>query len=207
VAASIATSLFASVVAADQELGEEIKIFDGKTLQNWHIIDKFDFKEHGPVSVNDGVIRLARGQPATGIAWKKESPKSNYQISLVARRVEGNDFFCGLTFPVKDQFCTLILGGWGGQVVGLSNVDGNSAVENETTRSVEFKNGQWYRIKLKVADDAIRVWLDDDEIISLETQDHKFSVWWEQEPARPLGIVTWYTTAELKDLKMHRFRQ
>jgi hypothetical protein len=194
-------------VAVDQELGEEIKIFDGKSLQNWRTIDKFDFKEHGQVSVKDGVIRLASGQPATGISWKKEIPKSNYQISLVGRRVEGNDFFCGLTFPVKDQFCTLILGGWGGQVVGLSNVDGNSAVENETTRSVEFKNGQWYRIKLKVTDDALRVWLDDDEVISLETQDHKFSVWWEQEPARPLGIVTWYTTAELKDLKMHRLRQ
>jgi hypothetical protein len=190
-----------------EDLGEEVKIFDGKTLENWRTIDTFDFIHHGRVSVQDGVIRLERGKPATGISWKKELPKSNYEISWSARRVEGSDFFCGLTFPVKEEFCTLILGGWGGQVVGLSNIDGFSAVENNTTQSIDFKNGQWYRLRLRVSDEAIHIWLDDRQIIDVETKNKKFSIWWEQDPVRPLGIVTWYTTAELKDLKMHRLRQ
>ena len=37
----------------------------------------------------------------------------DYELRLEAKRVEGGDFFCGLTFPVGKEYCTLILGGWG----------------------------------------------------------------------------------------------
>ena len=54
-------------------------------------------------------------------------PREDYEVSLEARRLEGTDFFCGLTFPVGKEPCTLIIGGWGGTTVGLSNVDDYSA--------------------------------------------------------------------------------
>ena len=37
-----------------------------------------------------------------------------------------------------------------GGVVGLSSIGGFDASENETTQFVEFKNGQWYKIRLRV---------------------------------------------------------
>jgi hypothetical protein len=177
-------------------------LFDGKSLEGWRIIEKFDFDGHGDVYVKDGVIYLEKGKPATGIAWKGEFPKSNYELSLQGQRVEGSDFFCGLTFPVKDSFCTLILGGWGGSVVGLSNIDGFSAIENETTQAIDFQQGRWYQIKLTVLDDRITVAIDGKPLIDVATEGHKFSIWWEQEPVTPLGIVSWYTTGALKDLKL-----
>jgi hypothetical protein len=177
-------------------------LFDGKSLAGWRVIETFDFQDHGEVAVKEGVIYLRQGNPATGISWKGELPRSNYQLTLSGQRVEGSDFFCGLTFPVKDEYCTLILGGWGGSVVGLSNIDGFSAVENQTTRAVEFEQGRWYRIKLTVLDDQITVLLDDKPLIELATENHKFSIWWEQEPVTPLGIVTWKTTGAIKDLKL-----
>jgi hypothetical protein len=184
---------------------QDVPIFDGKTLENWLIIeDSLDFKEHGKISVEAGVICLGRGIPATGMSWKKELPTSNYEITFSGRRMDGNDFFCGLTFPVKEEYCTLILGGWGGRIVGLSNIDGSAAVDNETTQVIEFEKEKWYSVRLRVTDDAIQVWLENKRIIHVPTKGHKFSIWWEQEPVRPLGIVTWYTAAELKDLKMMR---
>ncbi|MBJ42428.1 MAG: hypothetical protein CMJ80_03900 [Planctomycetaceae bacterium] len=177
-------------------------IFDGKTLDGWRVIKDLDFKRRGKVYVEDGVIYLERGKPATGISWKKDFPRSNYELTMKGQRVDGSDFFCGLTFPVKDEYVSLILGGWGGQVIGLSNIDGFSAVENETTQAHDFKQGQWYDIRLRVTDGRITFWLDEKKRIDLETKGHEFSIWWEQEPVTPLGIVTWHTSGAIKDLKL-----
>ena len=64
---------------------------------------------------------------------KETFPKVDYEVNLDAKRVAGNDFFCGITFPVGKRFCSLIVGGWGGATVGLSSIDGKDAAENETT--------------------------------------------------------------------------
>lgn len=211
--------LFFDVTAADEaktapkkvkkptDLGEPIKIFDGKTLKDWLVIDTFDFMDHGKVEVKDGVLKLQKGQPATGVSYKKKLPKSNFEISFKGRRVEGSDFFCGITFPVKESYCTLILGGWGGSLVGLSNIDDFSAAENETTQVVQFKNGKWYDVRIRVMDEFIRIWIDKKKIIDVETKNRKFSIWWEQEPVRPLGIVSWFSSGELKDLTFHKVKR
>ena len=46
--------------------------------------------------------------------------------------MKGGDFFATLTFPVDDSFCTFVTGGWGGDIVGLSSIDGWDASDNET---------------------------------------------------------------------------
>ena len=55
----------------------------------------------------------------TGITWTNEMPRMGYEISLEAMRVEGSDFFCGLTFPVGKDYLSLIVGGWGGRRGGV----------------------------------------------------------------------------------------
>ncbi|MDX1946767.1 MAG: DUF1080 domain-containing protein [Pirellulaceae bacterium] len=183
----------------------ETKLFDGRSLAGWKLLDKFSFEKHGPVKVVDGELILAAGAPGTGIVWQGKPPRDNYELSLLARRRAGDDFFCGLTFPVGDEHCTLVLGGWGGSVTGLSNIDDASAVENETTGSVTFQQNQWYTIRLRVTPEKITAWVDKEEIVALSRKDRKFAVWWEQEPARPLGIVTWETEAGFKDLRLRTF--
>ena len=182
----------------------EMPLFDGKTLDGWRIIDKFDFRRHGKVFVQDQTIFLEQGQPATGISWKSEFPRINYELRFQAQRVEGSDFFCGLTFPVKEEHCTLILGGWGGSVVGLSNIDSYSAVENETTTAIEFEQKRWYTVRLQVTEQRIIVWVDDEKTIDLETRGREFSIYWEQEPVTPLGLVTWNTTGAVRKLQLKR---
>jgi len=181
-----------------------VRLFDGKTLAGWRVPKKFSFEKHGRVSVKNGAIILEAGQPATGIAWnrREKPPTYDYEIELEAKRLEGRDFFCGLTVPIGKSHLTLICGGWGGETTGISNIDTFSAVENDTTDVVEFKNGKWYKIRLRVTRENISAWIDGKQIVDHAVKGHKFGIWWEQEPARPLGIVTWKTKAAVRKITL-----
>ena len=76
------------------------------------------------------------GSSMTGVTYQgKDLPRTDYEIRLEAQRIDGTDFFCGLTFPVHDAHLSLIVGGWGGSLVGLSSLDGKDASRNETRPS------------------------------------------------------------------------
>ncbi len=172
-------------------------LFDGKTLDDWEVTD---FGTQGPVHVKDGAIILGTGDGCTGIRYKKEVPKIDYEVTLDAKRVDGYDFFCGLTFPVRDEFCTLIIGGWGGTVVGLSSIDGLDASENAWSTYKKFTNNRWYHIRLRVTGENITAWIDDYKVVNLDVEDHKFSVRPEVVLSQPFGIASWKTTAALKNI-------
>ena len=148
-------------------MGEDL--FNNRDLEGWQVIESQDFKKHGAVNVEgegaESAIVLDIGKPATGIVWKGKPPSGDYEILLKAKRIAGDDFFCGLTFPVGEEFASLIVGGWGGGVTGLSNINGMSAVENETTGYTVFKKDQWYAIRLKVSAEKIEAWIDDNQIV------------------------------------------
>jgi CubicO group peptidase (beta-lactamase class C family) len=179
-----------------------ISLFDGRQLGSWKVAEKFDFKNHGEIKVQEGVISLGEGSPATGIYFNGDLPRTNYEISLDARRTGGSDFFCGLTFPLGTTYCSFIVGGWGGGVVGMSNINDMSAVENETTGYLEVKQGRWYHIRVRVTGSRLQAWIDGERMVDMKTGDNKFSIWWEQEPMRPLGIASWNTSAELRNIRI-----
>jgi hypothetical protein len=184
--------------------GQWVSLFDGRSLTGWRVLEDKAFAGHAAVRVENGSILLERGKLQTGIGWAGDFPRDNYEVSLEAMRTDGHDFFCGMTFPVGDSPCTLIVGGWGGTVVGLSNVDHMNASENVTTANRTFEDNQWQRIRLRVTPAKITVWIGDEEVIGLERESHAFGVWWEQEPARPFGIATWDTGSALRNIRLQR---
>jgi len=181
-----------------------VLLFNGKDLTGWKIQDVYDFEDHGKVYVQDGAIHLAEGKPMTGIAWKGEFPKNNYEVSVEAMKTTGDDFFCGMTFPVGDSWVTWINGGWGGGIVGLSNVDNYNASENQTSTGKSFEKNKWYRFRLRVTDARIECWIDGEQAIDQERAEHKFSVWEEQSPIKPFGVATWHTGGALRNFTMKR---
>jgi hypothetical protein len=137
-----------------------------------------------------------------GITWDGEpTMRVNYEIELEAKRTEGQDFFCGLTFPVGKTACTFIVGGWGGELVGLSSIDGYDASENHTTRTMQFQDNHWYRIRVRVTKQKIEAWIDDKQMVDLECGEHRFSVRMEVDPCVPLGVATWNTGSALRNIR------
>ena len=182
--------------------GENLKwtsLFDGKSLGGWK---KSDFPGSGEVEVEKGAIVLGTGMDMTGVTLEKKIPKENYEVELEAMRVAGSDFFCGLTFPVKDEFCSLIIGGWGGGVVGLSSLGGMDASENETGTYREFETGKWYKIKLRVTAQRITGWIDGKEVIDADVRDRGLSTRLEVEWSKPFGIATWQTKGAIRKIRI-----
>jgi hypothetical protein len=177
-------------------------LFDGKTLANWRATK---FIGDGAVRVENGELILEAGRDLTGVTWiGPELPATNYELALQARRVEGSDFFAGVTFPVADSFCSLILGGWGGQVVGLSSINGMDASENQTSQSVDFELGRWYDIRIRVTPAKIDAWLDERQIINQDLKGNKVDTRLEVDPSRPLGVASWRTKSALRNIRLRR---
>ncbi|MHC4745527.1 MAG: LamG domain-containing protein, partial [Planctomycetota bacterium] len=102
-------SLERSRISEDMPPGEA-SLFDGRNLGQWKIAD---FGGQGNVHVKDESIMLQTGDTLTGVTWTGPVLRMNYEINLDAMRVDGDDFFCGLTFPVGDSCVTFVVGGWG----------------------------------------------------------------------------------------------
>jgi sugar phosphate isomerase/epimerase len=177
-------------------------LFDGKTLDGWKAPD---FSGQGEVTVKDGQMILGIGDDLTGMNYVGDLPKNNYEVSLEASRQQGSDFFCGLTLPYGDKGCTLILGGWGGALVGISSINGDDASENETTKFLKFEQGKWYRVRAKMTPDRIGVWIDDEQVVDLETTGKTIDMRaGEIELSRPFGIATFRTQGAVRNLKLRR---
>ena len=176
-------------------------LFNGKNLDGWEITN---FGPQGPVYISGNEIILGMGDGCTGITWKKPFPETDYKVALEARRVSGNDFFCGMTFPVGKDPCTLIVGGWGGTTVGLSSIDGMDASENETTSLKSFDTDRWYRICLIVREDSIKALIDDVVVVNFKRGAKKLSIRPEVDLSRPFGIASWNTTAALRNIRVEK---
>jgi hypothetical protein len=173
-------------------------MFDGKTLAGWK---ETPFSAHGKVSVQDGNLILGTGA-MTGVNWVNWFPKSNYEVRFEAARLSGSDFFAGLTFPVQDWFLTWINGGWGGSLVGLSSLDDNDASENETATVAQFRNNQWYSFRLRVTDDLVEAWIDEQQVIGVELAGRKLSLRpGEIELSAPFGFATYSTIGGLRKIE------
>jgi 3-keto-disaccharide hydrolase len=177
-------------------------MFDGQTLAGWR---ETPFAGHGEEHCQAGVIVLNMGDPFTGINWTNDFPKLNYEVALDAMRVMGSDFFCGLTVPVGTNCCSLIVGGWGGSLVGISSLDGMDASENETTKFKNFESGRWYRLRLRVTEQKIQAWIDNEKLVDVDLADRRVSVRpGEIELSQPFGLACWQTTAAFREIKYRR---
>lgn len=174
-------------------------LFNGKDLEGWKVTN---FGGEGDVYVENGEVVISQGADLSGIHTEKEIPKSNYEIQFEAQRAAGSDFFAGLTFPVKDSHCSLIVGGWGGGVCGISSLNGMDASENETTSYQQFEKGKWYKIRIVVRDNHLSAWLDDKQIVDVDTTDMKIGVRFEVERSKPFGFSTYATTGRLKNVRL-----
>lgn len=176
-------------------------LFDGKTLDGWETIE---FGGEGDVKVVDGEMHMYDGDPLTGICVTEdvELPTANYEFSIEALKFNGHDFFCAVTFPVNDSFCTMVVGGWGGNLVGLSNLDGQDASSNQTKLMRKFEKDKWYAIRIKVLPDRITAWIDDEKLIDESIEGVEVGIRGDVSTTTPLGITNFETSSSFRNIQI-----
>ena len=190
--------------AAKPEAAKEILLFNGKSLDDWESVD---VGGSGEVELEGGLMIINQGENVSGAIYKKAEtlPTTNYEITLEAKRIQGVDFFVGLTFPVGDlKHCaTLICGGWGGSVTGISSIDGFDASDNNTSSYQRYEDDKWYAIKLRVTPENLSAWIGEKQVIDEDIKGKKIAVRAGPiESYLPLSLTTFNTTSAIRNIKL-----
>lgn len=184
------------------EASKEVVLFDGKSLDDWEMID---IGASGYVELDEdlGEMLIRQGDSLSGAIYKKakDLPIERYEITLEVKRTMGVDFFCGLTFPVGNlETCaTLVLGGWGGSVTGISSIDGDDASNNATGTYQRYEDDKWYAVRLWVTPENLSAWVDGKQVVDIDIAGRKISLRpGPMESYAPLSLTTFNTAASVR---------
>lgn len=174
-------------------------LFDGKALGQWK---ETPFNGRAAVRIENGAIILTAGNPLTGVTWADRFPESNYELRFEGVRLRGGDFFASVTFPAGGNFATWVLGGWGGDIVGISSIDGWDASDNETRSYFNFETGRWYVFRLQVTGDKIMAWIDEQRVVNVEIRGRAISLrHGDIKLSAPLGFASYNTTGGIRKIE------
>lgn len=133
-------------------------------------------------------VRWVFGEPT----WR------DYEYTLSARKLGGHEGFLVL-FRVAgpDDFYWMNLGGWNNTRHALErgrHGEGRWGVIREAGAGA-IETGRWYQIRVRCEGTRLQVWLDDQRLLDF-TDDAKGHL------AGAVGVGTWATSAEYRDLKV-----
>ena len=86
----------------------------------------------------------------------------HYTLTCRARKDEGQEGFM-LVFNYVDErnYCWVNFGGWGNTQHGIEQISGGGKMQTATRRG-RIEQGRWYDVRLTVAGDSVKAWLDDE---------------------------------------------
>jgi hypothetical protein len=194
--------LSAPAGAGAADAPDRIVLFDGKSLDGWK---KTDFSHPGEVKIEDGALILGVGRMMTGVTTTRQDlPTTNYELTFEATKLKGRDFFAAATFPVGKSHITLINGGWGGNVTGLSSLDGSDASENDTTTFFKYQPNTPYRFRIRVTPKTIRCWVDDKKVVDVNIEGREVDTRIETHANKPLGFAAYETAGAIRNIVIRR---
>ena len=190
----------AAGLCSAQPAGDAWKpMFDGASLGAWSVTP---FPRQPGVKVEKGALILTAGQPLTGVTWQGAFPKSDYELRFEAARLLGGDFFASVTLPAGGDHATWVLGGWGGDIVGISSIDGWDASDNETRTYVNFETGRWYAFRIRVTDERIEAWIDGRRVVNVQVGGRTIGLRpGDIKLSTPLGFASYNTTGGIRKIE------
>jgi hypothetical protein len=193
--------------AEEPKMGEWKSLFDGKTLKGWQPIrEGKKFIGAGKVAVKDGAILLGPGNPKTGVRWTGSFPRTGYELSYEAAKLEGPYQFGSAWFPVGESYCELVLGGGANHnIVGLSYVDDKWAGENATLTHASFEHKRWYAVRVRVTDEKVQAWVGERRVVDMLRARHALG-----KVAPPGGILcisSYGNTSSVRRIRVRTFAQ
>ena len=174
-------------------------LFDGADLSAW---EAGVFGEDPEFEVRDGGVVLPQGVPLAGLTHRGAPPVTPFEAEFDVTKEYGADFFLAVTFPVRGEHLTLVLGGWGGVVCGLSCLDGEDASGNDTRTLRSFPDGSRYRVRLAVTDQRVRVDVDGELLLEAGLEGRDLTIRPEVEPSVPFGVASFATQTILHGVRV-----
>jgi hypothetical protein len=171
---------------------------DWQPLTGWK---QTAFPRAGTAHIDKDGITLDPGAPMTGVTAPDFKPRIQYEIRCEAARLRGNDFFASLTFPYQDSHATWVIGGWGGDIIGISSIDNWDASENETRAYQTFENERFYRFRIQVTATHIKAWIDEKLAIDLAINGRTISLRRGMDPTIPLSFFSYNTAGKIRNIE------
>jgi len=126
-------------------------------------------------------------------AWLPFAPQGEYDVRIQFTRRTGVHSIA-LFLPHGKGQVSLEVDAWGQHLAGLQNIDGKSIRENATRKTdITLRNGQRYTMTVEVRENEIRALLDDQVIVTHETDGGDLTVpdLWAMPHTSTLGIGAW----------------
>ena len=191
------------VWAAAAAFADPLALFNGTDLSGWK--NAFPSDGGSVKALSNGIVECGIGNPLSGLVYTNAPPTMNYELALEGMRVEGSDFFIALTIPVVTNYCTVVIGGWGGSLCGISSVDYLDASENQWSESKELLNDRWYRLRVRVTPGVLQVFLNDTLYTARVEygESSRLSLrFGDIDKTKPLGLATYCTRALWRNLTL-----
>lgn len=149
---------------------------------------------------DEGIV-IPQGIPLAGLVYRGTPPDGAFELEVRARREYGGDFFLGVTFPVGEEHLTLVLGGWGGAVCGLSCVDGLDASEGTTRTLRSFPNGKYFDVRIEMTGARVDAFIDGEHLLGQALEGRRLSLRPEVLPSAPLGLSSFATCTTVQRVR------
>lgn len=143
----------------------------------WHTQDSYTHCEplpktgipefvRGSWEVNDGILQHTAYEEAPLSICNYVIPSDHYTIECTARKDDGPDGFIIVFNYVNPQnYCQLNFGTCGNTLHALEQISGD--VKTQTaSRPGSVETGKWYGVKLTVAGDSVKAWLDNEVVFA-----------------------------------------
>lgn len=171
------------------------------------------FGGDGKIEIKKDLIKIGYGSPISGVVWtgkvgeKDGIPRDNYEIECEARRIDGHDFLCALTIPIAKSHISLVMGGWGGGITGISSIDGFDASDNQTTTYDDYENGKWYKARVRVETTRIVVWVNEQMMFEHPREGHSFDIRFEMDLCTPIGLANYECDSEIRNVRIRKLAE
>ena len=118
----------------------------------------------GNWEMNDGVLQHKACEEAPLAICNYVIPSDHYTIQCTARKDSGPDgFIIVFNYVDAQHYCQLNCGYEGNTKHAIEQISGDKR-KQLATRSGSIETGKWYNVKLTVAGDCIKAWLDNELI-------------------------------------------
>ena len=116
----------------------------------------------GKWEMNDGILQHRASEEAPLAICNYVIPSNHYTIQCTARKDSGPDgFIIVFNYVDAQHYCQLNYGCEGNTKHAIEQISGDSK-KQMATRPGSVETGKWYGVKLTVAGDTLKAWLDNE---------------------------------------------